>query len=198
MKVMKSLLCGLMVLAIAASVAAPAGATTLRRESLDDLVAGNGTIVLGEVVDAVSYWNNEGTFILTDVRITPFEVLKGAVKGPELTITIMGGRVGDTTTLIVGGPRLIPGDSYMLFLNEEDLPGARALTVRDLIQGIFDVRMDRDGLRAVSQATGHPLLPDAAGVADAPGGLAGTPLSSMMKTVRELVDRPERIDREVN
>ena len=65
----KRLLRGMMAFAIAASVVAPAGATTLIRESLDELVRSNRTIVVGEVVDARSYWNSDGTFILTDVRI---------------------------------------------------------------------------------------------------------------------------------
>lgn len=193
MNVVKGLLRGAMALAIAAgiaSVAAPAGATTLVRESLDELVAGNRAVVVGEVVDASSYWNEDHTFILTDVRIAVHEALKGDVADREITVTLMGGRVDEITTLIVGGPELIPGNSYVLFLNEENLPGAeRALTVRDLVQGAFDVKIGRDGLRAVSQANSHPLLPDHSGYIDAPGGVEGMPLTAMMQSIRETVDR---------
>jgi hypothetical protein len=190
MNIAKGLLRGAMVLALAASFVAPASATTLIRESLDELVAGNRAIVVGEVVDASSYWNEDHTFILTDVRVAVHEALKGDVTDRELTVTIMGGRVGEITTLIVGGPELIPGNSYVLFLNEENLPGAeRALTVRDLVQGAFDVKIDRDGLRAVSQANSHPLLPDSSGYFDAPGGMDGMPLNAMMQSIRETVDR---------
>jgi hypothetical protein len=190
MNVAKRLLRGAMVLALAAGFVAPASATTLVRESLDELVAGNRAIVVGEVVDASSYWNEDHTFILTDVRVAVHEALKGDVNDRELTVTIMGGRVGEITTLIVGGPELIPGNSYVLFLNEENLPGAeRALTVRDLVQGAFDVKIGREGLRAVSQANSHPLLPDRSGYMDAPGGVEGMPLNAMMQSVRETVDR---------
>lgn len=182
--------------AIAASVAAPASATTLIRESLDDLVRGNATIVVGEVVDVSSYWNADGTFILTDVRVAISDVLKGDRSNRELTLTVMGGSVGDLTTLIIGNPEFVRGNSYVLFLNEEDLPGTRAVTVRDLVQGIFDVRIDRDGLRAVSQANGHPLLPDRLGYIDAPGGLEGFPLNAMIDSVREIADR-QNVRREV-
>ena len=109
MNVAKGLLRGAIALAIAASVVAPAGATTLVRESLDGLVAGNRAIVVGEVVDASSYWNEDHTFILTDVRVAVHEALKGDVADREITVTLMGGRVGEITTLIVGGPELIPG-----------------------------------------------------------------------------------------
>ena len=190
MNVAKGLLRGAMALAIAASVAAPASATTLVRESLDELVAGNRAVVVGEVVDASSYWNEDHTFILTDVRVAVHEALKGDVNDRELTVTIMGGRVGEITTLIVGGPELIPGNSYVLFLNEENLPGAeRALTVRDLVQGAFDVKIGREGLRAISQANSHPLVPDRQGYIDAPGGVEGMPLNAMMQSIRETVDR---------
>ncbi|HJX29308.1 MAG TPA: hypothetical protein VJ885_15470 [Thermoanaerobaculia bacterium] len=181
----------MMALAIAASIAAPASATTLRRASLDELVAGNGTIVVGEVLGARSYWNAAKNFILTDVRLEVSDVLKGEPKGREITITIMGGRVGDKTTLIIGGPELIPGNSYVLFLNEENLPGVRGVTtVRDLAQGAFDLKIGRDGLRAVSQANGHPLVPDHLGYIDAAGGVEGMPLVAMMRSIREIASKP--------
>lgn len=188
----KRLLCGAFVLAMAAGVRAPAVATTLIRQGLDELVAGNRAIVVGEVVDARSYWNEDHTFILTSVRIATYEALKGDV-GREFTVTIMGGQVGDLTTLIVGGPELIPGHSYVLFLNEEDLPGRRALTVRHLSQGAFDIKMDRDGLRAVSQANSHPLVPDRQGYTEAPGGAEGMPLNSLRQSIRETVDRQRNL-----
>jgi hypothetical protein len=183
----KRLLRGVMAFAIAASVVVPAGATTLIRESLDEMVRSNRTIVVGEVVDVHSYWNADGTFILTDVRVAAHDVLKGNVKDREITVTIMGGRVGETTTLIIGNAELIPGNSYVLFLNQEDLPGVKALTVRSLIQGAFDVKIGKDGLRAISQANAHPLLPDARGSYEAEGGREGFQLNSMMQSIREIV-----------
>ena len=100
-----------------------------------------------------------------------------------------GGSVGDLTTLIIGNPELAPGSSYVLFLNDEDLPGGKALTVRSLIQGAFDVKIGRDGLRAVSQANAHPLLPDAFGSFEAAGGAEGYPLNSMMQSIRDMAAR---------
>jgi hypothetical protein len=188
MNLSKGLKQGAVILAIAASTAS-AGATTLIRAGLDDLVAANRAVVVGEVVDAKSYWNADHTFILTDVRLRLDDVLKGNASR-ELTVTLLGGSVGDLTTLIVGGPELIPGRSYVLFLNEEKLPGLeRALTVRDLSQGVFDVKIGRGGLRAVSQANSHPLVPDRSGSAEAPGGAEGIPFNEMMQTIRDIADR---------
>jgi len=176
-----------MALAVAATLAAPASATTLRRMGLEELVAGNRTVVVGQVSDVRSYWNKDHSFILTDVRIAVNDVVKGKLQDQEITITVMGGRVGDVTTLIVGGAELLPGKSYLLFLNEESLPGKRAQTVRDLCQGAYDLVIGKDGLRAVSQANRHPLIPDSLGYIDAPGGVEGIPFNAMIQSIRGLV-----------
>lgn len=172
---------------VIASTVVPAGATTLVRAGLDELVAGNGTIVVGQVQDARSYWNADGTFILTDLRVSAIEVLKGRPEMRELTVTTMGGTVGDTTTLIVGGPVLVPGRSYVLFLEREALPGGRFLTVRDLVQGVFEIRPDGAGaMRAVSQAADHPLLPDGRGELEPPGGARGMQLELLVESIQSI------------
>ncbi len=188
-----------MALAIATAAVAPAGATTLMRAGLEKLVAENATIVVGDVVESRSYWNADATFIMTDVQFAVSEVVKGRPQNREITVTLMGGQVGDLTTLIIGGPELIPGRAYVLFLNEENLPGVQnALTVRDLVQGTFDLVLAKDGVRAVSQANSHPLLPDAKGYAVAPGGGEGMPLTTLIQSIREQAERPQADRPEVN
>jgi hypothetical protein len=187
-------LCGAMVFAFAgilAGMAAPAGAATLIRMGVDDLVASNHAIVVGEVVDINSYWNNDHSLILSDVRLALHDILKGRIAEREITVTVVGGVAGGLTSRIVGGIELLPSHSYLLFLNEEDLPGAqRVLTVRDLSQGVFDIRMGRDGrLRVVSQAARQMLLPDKGGRFEAPGGKEGMPLNAMIRSIRESADR---------
>lgn len=190
MQVRRSLLCGGLALVLAAGVVAPSSATTLIRQSLDRLVAANRTVVVGEVLDAHSYWNDEGTFILTDVRVRATDVLKGNPKETDFTVTIMGGTVGDLTTLIVGGAELIPGKPYVLFLDEEDLPGVQDVrTVAYHSQGVFEVVKARDGMRAISQAVRHPMHPDALGFVDPPGGAKGLPLATMIQSIREIAGR---------
>jgi hypothetical protein len=176
------------VLAVAA-LAAPASATTLIRQGLDELVRGNATIVQGKVVDLHSYWNQDHTFILTDVRVRPVDGFKSWRSGKDVTFTILGGMVGDVTTMIVGGPVLVPGTEYLLFLNHEDLPGAaQALTVRDLVQGVYEVGVVNGQRRFFSQALGHPLAPDAQGRFDVPGGEAGIEATDMVTQIRKAID----------
>ena len=185
---MRTLRRGLGVAALGALAAASAGATTLVREGLDALTASSGTIVYGDVLGTRSYWNADETFILTDVRIRPREVLKGAA-GTELTVTLMGGSVDDRAVVVVGGAELVPGQVYVVFVGEDDLPGRTgATTVPGHAQGVFEVRKGADGaLRAVSQASDQPLVPDASGRADAPGGREGVALPELLENIRQAV-----------
>lgn len=178
-----------LLLMIALWTSVPLGATTLIREGLDELVAHNQKVIVGEVLGARSYWNEDKTFILTDVRIAPDETIKGKAE-KELVVTLLGGSVGDLTTLIVGGAELLPGRSYVLFLNPEKLPGTRqALTLPDHCQGAFEI-IDRQGeLRAVSQANRHALTPDRKGRRDVPGGTEGFPLDTLLESLRGAVKR---------
>jgi len=174
----------LMVIA-GATLPNPVGATTLIHLGVDRLSAENELVAKARILEIHSYWNADHTFILTDVRARASQWLKGAHAG-DVTFTLMGGTVGDVTTLIIGGPDLIPGSEYVLFLSRFDLPGApHRLTVRDQSQGVFEVRNER----VFSQALGEPLLPDANGVAAAPGGEAGLTVGELTQQIREHSDR---------
>jgi hypothetical protein len=158
------------------------------RASLEDLAAAHETIVVGEVVGARSYWNAPRSQILTDVRIAPTEVLKGDA-GPEITVTLLGGTVGDRTAVIVAGASLEAGRSYVLFLERRALPGAaRALTVHYLSQGVFELAEGADGVtRAVSQAASHPLVADRSGLTEPAGGREGLPLDELTQKILDAV-----------
>jgi len=174
-----------LVLTVLAAI--PAGATTLIRQGLKGLTAENEAVIYGRVLDIHSYWNAEHTMIMTDVRVRPSQVLKGDKTAREITFTLLGGTVGDITTLIIGGPELTPGSDYVLFLNREQLHGARSvLTVRDLVQGAFEIADLGAGRRVYSQALNHVLLPDAEGLSDPPGGSEGLTLDGILSQIRQL------------
>jgi hypothetical protein len=176
-----------LVLVLTALVSFPAGATTLIRESLKTLTDDNAMVVHGKVLDIHSYWNAEHTMIMTDVTVRPSQVLKGDRVVRDVTFTLLGGTVGDITTLIIGGPELVPGSEYVLFLNRERLHGDReALTVRGLVQGAFDVSGEGPMRRAFSQALSHALIPDADGISEPPGGIEGFALDDLLTQVRQL------------
>lgn len=166
---------------------APASATTMIRQGLEALTTENQQVVYGRVLDIYSYWNAEHTMIMTDVRVQVAQMLKGDRAAREVTFTLLGGTVGDITTLIIGGPELTPGSDYVLFLNREAIHGNReVLTVRDLAQGAFEIADLGAGRRVYSQAIHHGLLPDADGLSEPPGGSAGFTVDEMLTRVRQL------------
>src|SRR5262245_4878408 len=177
-----------LLLAVALLVPSPAAATTAFREGLENLAADNDVIVRARVLDIHSYWNADRSFILTDVHVKGLETIKSPHDEElgDLTFSIMGGTVGETSVLLVDGPDLVAGSEYVLFLGHGNLPGARdRLTLRDLGQAVFEVTEGR----ALSQAFGQPLLPDAAGLTDVPGVGDGLPLPDLLRQIRDLVHR---------
>jgi len=175
---------------LAGTLAPPAGAMSLIRAGLNDLVTANSTIVVARVEDATSYWNADATFILTDYRLSTTQVLKGEAE-EEITLTLMGGTAGDFTTLVPGVAQLLPDRSYLLFLRNETLPGTEpVLTVGEHCQGAFDLETRDDGTWAVSQAAGAALVPgedDSDESADVPGGANGMSLADLAQAISALV-----------
>ena len=171
-------------LAAVALLAVPAHATTMIRQSVERLARENSRALTARVVSAHSYWNADHSFIFTDVKLRPSGTLKGLL-GEVETVTLMGGTVGDVTTIVVGGPELVPGSDYVLFVNEEELPGGIVrTTVRDLVQGVFRLESREGRVRAFSQAIGHPLLSDPDGHTEPAGGFDGIDLEELTARVR--------------
>ena len=178
---------GILVMHAAAAVA-PAGATSIKRVSLDRLVADNELVVVGRVLDIYSHWNSDGTFILSDVRVVVDDALKGDAGQREFTFTAMGGTVGDKSVVIVGGPDIEVGKPYMLFLSRQDVPGLQnALSIRDLSMGIFDITETPRGRWALNQSVRHGLIPDVTGNVEPPGGFQGSALSTLSRQIRKQV-----------
>ena len=178
----------LAVLAACSALAAPAGATALRRVSLAELVQNNAWVVVGQVLDAKTRWNADHTMIFTDYRIEVVDAAKGRPKSRQITVTQIGGTEGQRTVAMIGGAALAPGSTYLLFLSRTDLPGLKnALTVTDHCQGVFELSTSETGvIVAKSQARDFGLLPDLQGSRTAPGETSGFELATLLETVREL------------
>ena len=176
------------------TAALPSWGTTLQRASLETLVQHHEMIVVAEVTNTFSYWNNDHSMILTDVTLQPETALKGRTQQQPMTLTLLGGTVDDVTVAIIAGAQLSPGHSYLLFLDEATLDeGKRALTVREHSQGVFDFVLSEKGeLRAVSQASRVPLLQDAQGLVEPPGGQKGLTRGDIFDAITTLVARGDQ------
>ncbi len=115
-------------------VAGPVHATSVQRLSLDDLVTKASTIVEADIVASRTYRTPDGKLILTSYTAAVQENLKGSAVS-SITVTTVGGRIGNTVLHVSGMPVFQPGDKAILFLEKS---GAYS-TVVGLNQGKFSI-----------------------------------------------------------
>lgn len=125
--------------------ALPAGATTLVRMSLSQLVQASSTIVQGQVVSRSVRLNASHTRIYTDTTIRLEKALKGQ---PPSTLTIEqpGGTIGNIHVHVPGTAFLRPQTQYFLFL--EPVAGSTTTYhVVGMLQGAFRVFSERNSVQ---------------------------------------------------
>jgi hypothetical protein len=129
--------------------AVPASATTLQHVDTRELVRSSQEIVVGQVDDARSYWNENHTKILTDVTVRVTSALKGNTVD-RLTLTELGGEVDGIRYDIPGCPVFRPGEEALFFVWRDSHGRAQ---VNGLAQGKFEIRRDAAGTAFVQRAT---------------------------------------------
>ncbi len=85
---------------------------------LEDMVRGAHRIVIGEVTSVEARWDLGGRFIWTFVTLETQQVLKGQATGSELTIRVMGGKIGETALAVSETPTFSKGEKVLVFLHE--------------------------------------------------------------------------------
>lgn len=132
------------------TTACDVGATQVDVLSLDRLGREAELVVRGEVQSVRSYWNEDGTRILTEVSVDVAETFKG--RGPgELRVIQMGGVVDGVRMTVHGALSWRTGEEVVLFL-ERSLPGLHR--VSGLSQGKFAVSRDGDEVRVQRPSLG--------------------------------------------
>jgi hypothetical protein len=91
----------------------PASYAGVRPLTLADLCKNSTLIVHGTVASRHVRW--EGTTIVTDWTIRPFETLKGTA-GKSVNATVPGGHIGGITMHAGEAPRFRVGEEVVLFL----------------------------------------------------------------------------------
>ena len=178
-------------LAVLACLPRPLSATTLMHLDTPALVRGSSGIVIGQVQDQRSYWNEERTAILTDVTVSVSDVLKGDAAG-VVTLTQFGGEVGGFRYEIAGSPMFRPGEEVLLFLWRD----SRGRTqVNGLGQGKFDISRDgATGERLLQRAAPGLTIRDARTLArSSPGdSSAHVPLRAMLREIHRTLEEDGR------
>ena len=128
----------LSVVALAAILAVPVRATQVVRLDTAELARTSHAIVVGRVEDTQSHWNAARTKIVTDVRVTVDESLKGD-GAPTLVLTQLGGEVDGARYNVPGCPVFRKGEEALLFV-WRDAQGRSQ--VNGMAQGKFDITTD--------------------------------------------------------
>jgi hypothetical protein len=160
-------------------LAAPLGAATLERLSLDEMTTRSTAIVRGKAIG--TYTAPSGRVIYTHFRIQVTEQWKGR-SSPALDIVVPGGASGGFRQSFSGAPSIKPNAEYVFFLWQS----RTGLThVIGLSQGLFSLKPGASGdLTALRTATTEPLM-------DSVGHLVQPEAISM--TLKSLRDRVQRV-----
>ncbi len=121
------------------SVAGDVSASSVRTMNDVQLVRQSSVIIEGRVLEVSSAWNAARTQIHTRVIVAIKTVLKGNIgQRRTMTLTVLGGQVGDTVMEVVGGNTYAVGEEAFMFINN---PGA-LLPITGLHQGKLPIRLD--------------------------------------------------------
>lgn len=162
-------------------VALPASASTFVAMSDEALVASSQAVVFGEVVQVDSFWNQDGTAVITDAVFQVAETFAGSAP-VTVKVRTFGGSVGDVRIEAIGFPTFQVGEQMVLFL-EQGAEGTFRVNGYQL--GQYRVRQDEAGVATAYPALEHGvrLLQVDGTPAPAPKAL---PLDALVQRVRSL------------
>lgn len=87
---------------------------------LQDLSVGADVIITGKVTQQFSSWNDDNTRIYTKATIQVDEYLKGINNGSSITVTYLGGEVGDVGEMYSHMPRFQDNEEVLVFLKKDN------------------------------------------------------------------------------
>ncbi len=169
----------------------PAGATTMRRMDLPEVVTRANRVVHAVAVEERVYWDHGHGRIFTDTTFEVLEDIKG-LGSPRVTVTMLGGNLDGWDMRIEGTPIFRQGEEVILFTSPR--PGGSNNLV-GFSQGLMRIVEDPE--------TGHKLarsfMPTGVSYIDKVGGqpaevrrnLREAPLDEMKDEIRHLVDSKE-------
>ena len=136
------------------AMAGVAGSTTVIPPSFDALVAGAGTIFVGETVGTRAIWVStpQGRAIRTQVTFKVEDVWKGAV-GAVTQLEFLGGTIGETTMEVIGMPTFTVGQRSVLFV----AASRQASPLVGFMHGRMRVERDYAGVDRVRTHDGRSL-----------------------------------------
>lgn len=147
------------VLAILIAAASRDATAALVRYDVPSLARRSSLIICGKVTEIRSYWGmygKLGPLILSDVTLRVDEVWKGEPAGTEVTVQLLGGRIGDRWQWCPDSPTFEKDEEVLVFLKKR----RGKLWTTGWIQGKYRLARDASGSRRVRSVRGLPLGPD--------------------------------------
>ena len=168
--------------------ALPAAASTFVAMEPAELVAASKAVIQGEVLEVYSFWNPDGTAVLTEARVLVEEVVAGQAPS-EVVVRTFGGRVGDYVLEAHGFPTFEAGQRLLLFLH--DAPDG-SLRVTGYRLGEYRIARGERG-----ELVARPTLEAGVRLLHADGRPApaptAVPLEALKQEIRRIaLDRPDR------
>ena len=177
-------------LLLALGLSAPAGATVLRRLTLDELTAHATLVIYGKVTESFSHHaRGDRGAIVTTTTFDVHHVLKGrADQAPArgFRLTQVGGALDGVVARIAGQPRFAPGQRVVLFLQRV----GDGWGVVGYGQGRFDVATEADGSAVAVRSVGAAAVVDPATgqVDEGPQDDLRVPLDVLFRRLRAAAD----------
>ncbi|MCW8850642.1 MAG: hypothetical protein OQJ81_11735 [Melioribacteraceae bacterium] len=89
-----------------------------KAQNLKKLTTSSELIIVGNVKETESHWNENKTAIVTKVSIKPTEFIKGRDNGSDLFITVPGGEIDNIGELYTHMPRFAKDEEVLLFMKQ--------------------------------------------------------------------------------
>jgi hypothetical protein len=84
--------------------------------STEELTRSSEAVVVGEVEDIESHWNQDGTSIFTTASVVVDEIIRGIVVQQRVTVEYEGGEIGEIGLKVSDEAPLERGERVLLFL----------------------------------------------------------------------------------
>lgn len=170
----------LLLIAIGGSVRS-AIATQVQHFDTRQLTSASTDVVIGTVEKIESRYNQNRTKIFTDVQVRVSRSLKGG--GDVVTLSQLGGTVGNLRYDVPGCPTFATGEEAMFFV-WRDARGQAQLT--GLGQGKFEIRRDAAGHGFVQRSVAGLGVTDLRRLSLAPAGQAAPASLSLDDLIQEV------------
>jgi hypothetical protein len=133
-------------------ISSAATATTLMHMSVAKMAQTAMLIVRARCVGSSSAWDKGEIWTFTSFEIEDsWKSSAAANAGTQITVRLLGGSVGNLTSLVSGVPRFHPGEEVILFLEPKS---GGEFSIVSWIQGTFRIHRDqRSGEELATQDT---------------------------------------------